>query len=68
VGGSKATVLLVFGAIDSITIKPMAVCLLGANNIALGNLVELLIILEQFSSIPIRVGDKILGSRRGGRL
>jgi hypothetical protein len=35
---------------------------------ALGNLVELLIILEQFSNIPIKVGGKILGSRRGGRL
>jgi hypothetical protein len=34
----------------------MAMWLLGANNMALGNLIELFIILEQFSSIPIRVG------------
>jgi hypothetical protein len=46
----------------------MAVWLLGANNMALGNLVKLLIISEQFSTITIGVGGRILESRKGGRL
>ncbi len=51
-----------------VTIRPMAVWLLGANNMALGNLVKLLIISEQFSTITIGVGGRILESRKGGRL
>jgi len=46
----------------------MVVWLLGANNMALGNLVELLIILEQSSSIPIGVGWQNTWIKEGGQI